>query len=42
MQLGSKSVSGIIINDLQTFGLDKLESEIAGGTCGTADRGDIS
>jgi hypothetical protein len=33
---------GIIINDSQTLGLDNLESEVAGGTCGTSDRVDLS
>ena len=42
MQVGSKSMFGIIINDSQTLGLDNLESEVAGGTCGTSDRVDLS
>lgn len=27
-------------DDSQTLGLDNLESEVAGGTCGTSERGD--
>jgi hypothetical protein len=38
--VGSKSTSGIIINDSQTLGLDNLESEVDGGTSVTSDRGD--
>jgi hypothetical protein len=33
-------MSGMIIDDLQTLGLDNVESEVAGGTCRTSDRGD--
>jgi hypothetical protein len=33
-------MSGIIIDDSQTLGLDNLESEVAGGICGTSNRGD--
>jgi len=42
MQVGSKRMSGIIIDDSQTLGLDNLESGVVGETCGTSDRGDIS
>ena len=39
MKAGSGSASGIIADDSETFGLVNLESEVAGGTCGTADKG---
>jgi hypothetical protein len=42
VQVGSVSTSGIIADDPDTFGLDNLESEVVGGTCGTADRGGVS
>ena len=39
MHVGSGSTSGIIADDSETLGLDNLEFEVIGGTCGTADRG---
>ena len=40
--MGSGRASGIIGDDLETLGLDNLESEVVGGTCGAADRGGVS
>ena len=40
--MGSGGTSGVITDDWETLRLDKLESEVAGGTCGAADRGGIS
>ena len=34
--------SGMVSDDLETFRLDNLESEVAGGACGAPDRGSIS
>jgi len=42
VQLGSGRTSGIITDDSETFGLDNLEYEVVGGTCGNADRSDVS
>ena len=47
MQLGrgggvGRSRSGIITDNLETLGLDILESEVVGGTCGIADRSGVS
>jgi hypothetical protein len=33
---------GLITDNSETLGLDNLESEVAGGTCGTADRSGVS
>jgi len=33
--------SGMVTDDSETFRLDNVESEVAGGECGAADRGDI-
>ena len=37
--MGSGGRSGLITDDLETFLLDNLESEVVGGECGAADRG---
>jgi len=42
VQVGRGSTSGIIADDSETLGLDNLEFEVAGGTCGTADRDGVS
>jgi hypothetical protein len=44
VQLGDGGVgtSGIIINKSDTLGLDILDSEVVGGTCGTAGRSGMS
>ena len=42
MQVGSGSASGIIADDSETLGLDNLEFEVVGGTCGTANTGGVS
>jgi hypothetical protein len=42
VQVGSGSTSGIIADDSEALGLDNLEFEVVGGTCGTADRGGVS
>ena len=34
--------SGIITDDSETLSLEKVESEVVRGTCGTADRGGVS
>jgi len=39
MHMGSGSTSGITSDDSETLGLDNLEFEVIGGTCGTVDRG---
>ena len=41
-EVGSGTTSGIIADDSETLGLDNLESEVVGGTCGTADRSGVS
>jgi hypothetical protein len=42
VQVGSGNVSGIIADDSETLERDNSESEVVGGTCGTADRGGVS
>jgi len=42
VQLGSGRASGIITDDSETLGLDNLEFEVVGGTCGNADRSGLS
>ena len=42
VQLGSGSASAIITNDSERLGLDNLEFEVVGGTCGNADRSGLS
>ena len=32
----------MVTDDAETFGLDKLEPEVVGGTCGVSDSGDIN
>ena len=39
---GSGIGSGIITDDSETLGLDNLESEVVGGTRGTAERDVVS
>jgi hypothetical protein len=39
--VGSGSTCGIITDYSETLGLDNLESELVGGTYGTADRGGV-
>ena len=34
--------SGMVTDDWETFRLDNLESELAGGSCGAADSGGVS
>jgi hypothetical protein len=41
VQEGSGSASGIIMDDSGILGLDNLELEVDGGTCGNVDRSDI-
>jgi len=38
VKVGGGSASGIITDDSKILGLDYLEFEVDGGTCGTADR----
>jgi hypothetical protein len=40
--VGSGGTSGMVTDDSETFRLDNLEHEVAGGSCGAADRGGIS
>jgi hypothetical protein len=40
--MGSGSASAIITDDSGTLGLDNLEFEVAGGTCGNVDRSGVS
>jgi hypothetical protein len=42
LKLESGSAEGIITDDSETLGLDNLESEVVGGTCGNADRSGLS
>ena len=42
VQTGNGSASGIITDDSETLGLDNLEFEVVGATCGNADRSDVS
>jgi len=35
--VGSGGASGMVIDDSETFRLDNLESELAGGACGCPD-----
>jgi hypothetical protein len=39
-EVGGKS--GLITGDSKTLGLDNLETEVVGGTCGTSDSGSVS
>ena len=40
--MGSGGTSGTVTDDSEIFGLGNLESEVVEGTCGAADRSDIS
>ena len=40
--MGSGGTSGMVTDDSETFRLDNLESEAAGGACGAPDRSGIS
>ena len=40
--MGSWSASGVVTDGWETFSLDNLESEVAGGACGMVERGYIS
>ena len=42
MQVGTGGASGMVTDDSETFRLDNLESEVAGGTCGAPDRRGLS
>jgi len=42
VQVGCGSTSVIISDDSETLGLDNLEFEVVGGTCGSADRVSVS
>jgi hypothetical protein len=42
VQEGRGSTSGIIADDSETLGLDNLEFEVVGGTCGAQYRGGVS
>jgi len=37
VQVGSGGTYGMVTDDSETYRLDKLESEVVGGACGTAD-----
>jgi hypothetical protein len=40
--MGSGGTSWMVTDDSETSGLDNLESEVAGGTCGAPEMGGIS
>ena len=42
MQVGCGSTSVITTDDSETLGLDSLEFEVDGGTCGSADTASVS
>jgi hypothetical protein len=42
VQVGSGGMSGMVTDDSETFRLDNLESEVAGGACEAPYRGGTS
>jgi hypothetical protein len=42
LQMGGGGMSGLINGNSKTLGLDNLGSEVAGGTCGTPEKGSVN
>jgi hypothetical protein len=42
VEVGSGGMAELVTDGSETFRPDSLESEVVGGACGAADRGDVS